>query len=112
MGYLHDGTCPMLSNGKCSVYRSRPQTCRDYDCRIFAAAGLIAGGVDKSVINKRVREWQFTYASPDDERAHCAVQAAAAFIQNKAVSSPRGRVPTTPTGIAVLATKVYSLCSE
>jgi Fe-S-cluster containining protein len=109
MGYREDGTCPMLNVGKCSIYQQRPQTCRDYDCRIFAAAGIDAGSADKHVINKRVREWRFTYDTDADRSAHNAVLAAANFIKNKKASFPGGRAPTAPTGIAVLAIKVYSL---
>ncbi|MFL6575322.1 MAG: YkgJ family cysteine cluster protein [Povalibacter sp.] len=109
MGYLEDGTCPMLKAGKCSVYEHRPQTCRDYDCRIFAAAGIDAGGPEKHVINKRIHEWSFSYPSDTDQRAHEAVLAAAAFIRENKSSFPGGRAPTAPTGIAVLAIKVYKL---
>jgi Fe-S-cluster containining protein len=109
MGYREDGACPMLSAGKCTIYSSRPQTCRDYDCRIFAAAGIDAGGEDKRVINKRVREWRFSYASDDDLAAHRAVKSAAAFIQGKRESFPNSRAPTAPTGIAVLAVKTYAV---
>jgi uncharacterized protein len=109
MGYRADGTCPMLNAGKCSIYHQRPQTCRDYDCRIFAAAGIDAGGADKSVINERVRAWRFTYPSDDDRRVHEAVKAAATFIRDHRADFPGGRAPTAPTGIAVLALKVYRL---
>src|SRR5262249_465616 len=37
MGYNEKGECPMLIDNKCSIYEHRPQTCRDFDCRIFAA---------------------------------------------------------------------------
>jgi uncharacterized protein len=109
MGYRADGTCPMLNAGKCSVYQHRPQTCRDYDCRIFAAAGIDAGGADKSIINDRVRAWRFTYPSDEDRRVHEAVQAAATFIREHRADFPGGRAPTAPTGVAVLALKVYGL---
>ncbi len=107
MGYREDGTCPMLSDHKCTIYAKRPQTCRDYDCRVFAAAGIDAGGDDKIVINRRVHAWRFTYPSAADVAAHEAVKAAAAFISTKRDSFPGGRAPTAPTGIAVLAVKVY-----
>jgi Fe-S-cluster containining protein len=107
MGYLDDGKCPMLKAGKCSVYAHRPQTCRDYDCRIFAAAGIDAGGADKSVINNRVRAWRFTYPRQEDRRLHEAVKAAASFIREHRADFPGGRAPTAPTGIAVLALKAY-----
>jgi hypothetical protein len=68
-----------------------------------------AGGSDKSVINERVRAWRFTYADESDRAAHRAVEAAAAFIREKREYFPCGRAPTAPTGIAVLAVKVYEL---
>jgi Fe-S-cluster containining protein len=104
---LPNGACPMLDAGKCSIYDVRPQTCLDYDCRIFAAAGLEAGA-GKTVINRRVREWRFAYPTDDDRRAHAAVRSAAAFIRQRADSFP-GRVPTAPMGIAVLAIKAYQV---
>ena len=109
MDYLPDGTCPMLKAGKCSIYDHRPQTCRDYDCRIFAAAGIDAGGPDKAVINERVRQWQFTYPTVTDRVAHDAVRAAASFISKSAASLPGVRFPKAPTGMAVLAIKVYEV---
>lgn len=109
MGYREDGTCPMLHAGKCSIYADRPQTCRDYDCRIFAAAGIDAGGEDKHVINRRVRAWRFAYATDAERKAHEAVRSAAAFIRDKKACFPGGRAPTAPTGIAVLAIKAYAV---
>jgi hypothetical protein len=109
MAPLPDGTCRMLSGTKCSIYRERPQTCIDYDCRIFAAAGIDAGGSDKSVINRRVRAWRFSYPADEDRRAHDAVLAAATFIQKKRHSFGANRVPAGPTGIAVLAIKSYAV---
>jgi Fe-S-cluster containining protein len=109
MGYREDGTCPMLSAGKCTIYAHRPQTCRDYDCRIFAAAGMNAGGPDKHVINNRVNAWRFSYPTEEDRQAHDAVLSAAAFIREKKSCFPGGRAPTAPTGIAVLAIKTYTV---
>ena len=101
-----DGVCQMLDAGKCTIYADRPQTCLDYDCRIFTAAGLEAG---KTIIDRRVRQWRFTYPTRADREAHDAVLAAASFIRNKRGSFPANRAPTAPTGIAVLAIKVYDL---
>jgi hypothetical protein len=109
MGYRDNGHCPMLQDGNCSIYEDRPQSCRDYDCRIFAAAGIDAGGDDKHVINERVRQWEFTYASEEERRLHESVRAAATFIKTKGESFPGGRAPTAPTGIAVLALKSYKV---
>jgi len=112
MGYHENGFCPMLEDSKCTIYSARPQTCRDYDCRIFAAAGIDAGGPDKDVINRRVRAWRFTYPTEADHSAHRAVLAASAFIQAKRDCFAGGRAPTAPTGIAVLAIKSYGVFLE
>ncbi|MCP5327468.1 MAG: YkgJ family cysteine cluster protein [Sinobacteraceae bacterium] len=105
-----DGSCPMLQRGRCSIYAQRPQTCLDYDCRIFAAAGLDAGGLDKAVINRRVRAWRFLYESEAERRAHEAVRAAAHFIRERpeAFSALGVRVPAGPMGIAVFAIKTHT----
>lgn len=96
----------MLDSGKCSIYEDRPQTCLDYDCRIFTAAGVGAG---KPVIDHRVRQWRFTYPTQMDRQAHDAVLAAASFIRHKRESFPTNRAPLAPTGIAVLAIKAYGV---
>ena len=107
--YLPDGLCPMLIAGRCSIYAQRPQTCRDYDCRFFAAAGIDAGGPERSVINRRVRQWRFSYPTSADRRAHDSVRAAATFLQREAGRFPAGFAPKRPTGIAVLAVKTHAL---
>jgi len=108
MGYLHDGSCPMLHAGKCSIYADRPQTCRDYDCRVFAAAGIEAGP-NKTVINERVGKWRFSYPGESDRAAHHAIEAAAAFIREHGKAFPELRFPKHPSGIAVLAAKSYEV---
>jgi uncharacterized protein len=109
MGYDKDGQCPMLANGKCSIYEQRPQTCRNYDCRVFTAAGIAAGGDEKAAINQRVRRWKFSYPTERERDEHSAVQAAAKFIREHANCFPGGRVPTDPSRLAILAIKVYDV---
>ena len=94
----------MLDAGRCTIYEARPQTCLDFDCRIFAAAGIDAGQADKAVINRRVREWRFDYPTAEDEAAHRAVKATASFIRERRASFAVP-VPSAPMGIAVLAIK-------
>jgi hypothetical protein len=108
VGPLPNGLCPMLDDGKCTIYSDRPQTCLDYDCRIFAAAGIDAGGEDKFVINKRVREWRFSYPEQSDLQEHEAVRTAAAFIRDRR-DIFNVRVPAGPMGIAVFAIKAYAV---
>ena len=40
MGYAERGGCPMLIEGKCSIYAARPRIFRTYECRVFPAAGI------------------------------------------------------------------------
>lgn len=107
----HDarGVCPLLKPSGCSVYAKRPQTCRNYDCRIFAAAGIAAGGREKAGINARVEGWVFSYPTARDRLEHDAVRAATAFIRDHAGSFPGGRVPGDPSRLAVLALKAYGV---
>jgi uncharacterized protein len=109
MGYDQEGRCPMLKNANCSIYADRPSTCKDYDCRIFAAAGILAGERDKSVINERIGAWQFRYSTEDSRFRHQAIREAARFILNNRDAFPGGRAPTAPTEIAIVAIKVYSV---
>lgn len=102
-----DGSCPMLSCGKCMIYAGRPQTCLDYDCRVFSAAGMEAGGDDKAVINQRVRAWRFRFTREQDLQAHQAIKAAAYFIQHGQAHFKPGTVPVNSLGIAALALRVY-----
>jgi Fe-S-cluster containining protein len=110
MGYDEHGRCPMLVGGDCSIYPQRPQTCRRYDCRIFAATGLAAGDEDeKSEINERVRRWRFSYPTEQDRLEHDAILAAADFIARHPECFPNGMVPTAPSHLALLAIKVYGV---
>lgn len=68
------GNCSQLTPEGCSVYAHRPQACRVYDCRIFAATGLRA---DSPLIAEQAERWQFSYASPNSRERHTAVRMAA-----------------------------------
>ena len=105
LGYDRKGVCPMLVERKCSIYEHRPSTCRQYDCRVFAAVGIAAGGDDRAWINRRVRRWEFSYPTKGDRDEHRAVQAAATFIREHAECFPGGRTPSDPSQLAVLALK-------
>jgi uncharacterized protein len=109
MGYDEHGRCPMLTDAGCSIYEDRPLTCRTYDCRVFAAAGIEA---DTELITERTRRWLFSYPTAEDRALHKAVRAAAAFIREHrdALSGDRtgsARVGLDPPHVALLAVKVY-----
>jgi len=108
MDPLPNGHCPMFKEGKCSIYSVRPQTCLDYDCRIFAAAGMDAGAI-RPVINQRILQWQFSYESDAELKMHLAVKAASGFISAHTKAFPSHWNITSPSSIAVLSIKVYTL---
>ncbi len=105
LGYGEDGQCPMLVDEKCSIYEHRPQTCRNYDCRIFPAAGIAAAEDDKALITQRTRRWKFDYPDSDDRTEHSAVQAAARFLRERAEYFA-DEIPTNAIQLAILAIKV------
>ena len=109
LGYDENGHCPMLIDDMCSIYEHRPLTCRNYDCRVFAAAGMTAGDDDKALITQRIRRWKFSYPIKRDRHQHAAVQAAARFLRERAECFPAGFVPSNSTQLAILAIKVYDV---
>jgi hypothetical protein len=108
MGFRGDGSCPMLESGRCSIYADRPRTCRDYDCRIYAATGLLPEGPRQS-IRERVQEWCFEFASSEERIQYDALQRAARFISGHAALFPPSARVGSPAGVAVLAVKSWPL---
>jgi uncharacterized protein len=104
VGYDERGHCPMLVDDQCSIYEHRPRTCRTYDCRIFAAAGL---EIDEVLIARQARRWQFSYPTQADRDQHDAVRAAGAFLRERASQPPRDAVPTNATRLAVRAIELH-----
>lgn len=86
--YDERGHCPMLVDGRCSIYEHRPRTCRVYDCRIFAATGLeVDAEADSKVeIAARARRWRFTYPTDEDRRRQTAVRAAVRSVRATSVT--------------------------
>lgn len=108
MEYRQDGTCPMLEAGRCTIYADRPQTCRDYDCRIYAATGLLPDG-DRPVIRDRVLEWRFDFHSHEEFAQHEALCRATRFIREHATLFPAAMRADSAAAAAVLALKVWPL---
>lgn len=110
--YDADGRCPMLRDGGCSIYEHRPRTCRAYDCRVLAAAGVDVGP-EKPTIRRRVDRWRFTFGdegcvdSAGDERSAAAVRSAADFLADHADELPGDGPP--PTQRAALAVELHDL---
>ena len=111
LGYDDKGHCPMFKDNACSIYADRPQTCRDYDCRVFPATGFSVEA-DKPAIAGQAVRWKFGFSRAADKRDFAAVQAAAAFLRDHAGDFPQGFLPAHPTQLAVLALKVYGVFLE
>jgi len=109
LGYDGQGRCPMLKDGACSIYESRPMTCRRYDCRVLAAAGILPETPERAVIAERVRRWRFQCPSAEDARALEAVRAAGAYLTRADSPLPDGFVPAHATQVAVLAIRVFDV---
>ena len=102
--YDERGRCPLLDErGRCTIYAHRPLTCRTYDCRVFAAAGIDA---DREQITLRARRWRFSCPAPGDAPQLAAVRAAARWIPAHAAAFPGGVAPDDPAALAVLAVRV------
>lgn len=99
----------MLINGNCSIYEHRPLTCRQYDCRIFCAAGLPADDDDKLLINTQLKNWEFSYPHESDHQCSSAVLEAAKFIKENPDCFPNSKVPDNTSQLAILAIKVYDV---
>jgi hypothetical protein len=108
MEYREDGTCPMLEGGRCTIYAQRPETCRDYDCRIYTATGLLPDG-GRPVIRERVLEWRFDFPSREELAQHEALCRAARFILEHAALFPSAMRADSAAAAAVLALKTWPL---
>jgi hypothetical protein len=83
LGYDERGRCPMLGDDGCSIYAHRPRTCRTFDCRVFAAAGIDPDD-EGSAVAQRARRWRFDTPSDGDRQELASVRVAAtAFIAER-----------------------------
>ena len=109
MGYDENGHCPMLIEGRCSIYVYRPRTCRVYDCRVFAASGQGIDDPGKDSIASQVRRWEFLFPSGEDRVAYESVRAAADFLCEHAAEIGGGTTAIGPAERSVLAVQLHDL---
>lgn len=107
MGYDENGRCPMFQDNKCSIYDSRPQTCREFDCRIFSATGVEMDDSAQVAIVERARRWRFSYPNETDRAERSAINASVKFLQEHPELFPARFIPRNPTQFALLAIKIY-----
>jgi Fe-S-cluster containining protein len=108
MGFDERGRCPMFTDSGCSIYDSRPRTCRCFDCRVLAAAGLYESA-GKEAINQQIDRWKFNTANEQERITADAVKISASFILEHAALFPSGFVPGNPVQQAALAVIVYDV---
>lgn len=113
MGYDAQGRCPMLVEDRCTIYEDRPQTCRDFDCRVFAATGVaLEEEGPQAGIAERARRWRFELPSERDRRELAITREAGAFLQEQRERFPPGALPPNPAQLAALAIRVYDVFAE
>lgn len=112
MGYDEHGRCPMLVEDGCSIYEDRPRTCRTYDCRVFAAAGVDPDEEAQPDIAARVRRWRFSHPDERDRLEHEAVRAAARFVREHRADLPGDVRPVAPAQLAVTAVRIHDVVLE
>lgn len=107
LGYDENGHCPMLIDGRCSIYEHRPRTCRTYDCRVFPAACVEVDDEAQSAIARRARRWEFAYPDDVDRVRHDAVRAAATFVRERREGLLADAAQANATQRAVLAVHLH-----
>jgi len=109
LGYDDRGHCPMLVDGRCSIYDHRPRTCRTYDCRVLVAAGF-ADDEDVPVeISRRATRWRFDHREESAPMEQAAVERAATFLADHPEALPPEAGRPSLTRLAALAIEVADL---
>lgn len=103
--YDEDGRCPMLREGRCSIYDVRPRTCRVYDCRLYAASGLAARHEDRTIA-LRASRWTFR-ASQRGEAIREALERAVRFLETHREVLGPDRVPARVSALGPVALSVH-----
>ena len=92
MGFDQQGRCPMLVDDACSIYDDRPRTCRRYDCRVFAVAGVDPADDGKPLVADRVRRWQLDVSRDEDRDALRAVRDAVVVLRARGTARTEGEL--------------------
>jgi Fe-S-cluster containining protein len=106
LGYDERGHCPMLVDGRCSIYEHRPRACRVYDCRIFPAVGVPGPTGTAAAIGARADRWRFDYATDDERAWHDALCEAARYLAEHATEVGDDALADDPTRRAVVAVEL------
>jgi uncharacterized protein len=105
LGFTEEGACPVLVDGRCTIYEDRPLVCRTYDCRMYAATGVEP---DRADISAQVRRWRFDYPTAEDRELQEAVLAAVRFIREHRECLPSDAAREQPIRVATLAVHAHA----
>lgn len=108
LGYDKNGFCPMFKNNNCSIYEFRPQTCREFDCRVFPITGISEQSSKPKIIEQSNR-WQFEFNSDRDTEIISVIKNCARFILENKDYFPEGFIPLNPIQQAALVLMVYEV---
>ncbi|MDH4274279.1 MAG: hypothetical protein OEW08_04500, partial [Gammaproteobacteria bacterium] len=82
-------------------------TCKQYDCRVFAATQDMAYE-ESPAIKERIKTWRFKYSTNKSVEAQQAVNVAIKFLADNATRFPKGVVPRTLPQRAVMAIRIHT----
>jgi Fe-S-cluster containining protein len=80
-----DGTCIHLVDGKCSIYAKRPYSCRIFDCRMYAMAGVNIA--NSPLLLEAIASWTIKFKTPEDREVLLAMRATTARMIKAGVKS-------------------------
>ena len=108
LGYDEQGHCPMFKEGKCSIYESRPETCRQYDCRALAAADASLEE-ENADISESVSLWEFSFKNADSVRRLEAIRQSMMFLRKNSELFPEGYIPARDSQKSALAIRLHEI---
>jgi len=108
LGYDEKGHCPMFKTDKCSIYESRPEICRQYDCRVLAASKIEISD-ESQEITAQVNSWEFEFTSAKRIELGNAVELAVSFLTNYANKFSTGFTSPMSAQIAEMGIRVHAL---
>jgi hypothetical protein len=80
-----DGSCIHLIDGKCTIYAKRPYSCRIFDCRMYAMAGVNVG--DSPLLLEAIASWTIKFKTPKDREVLGVMRATTARMIKAGVTS-------------------------
>jgi len=83
IGFDQQGHCPLLEEGRCSIYQDRPIACRTFDCRIYTATGIRPEKDSSSPISRRIGSWIFEYPTKEDHIQQWILKTAALILTSR-----------------------------